>query len=265
MKIELYEILENRNISKDIYLMKLAGDFKQAEFSPGRFLHIKCSESTETLLRRPMSICDVSDDEKTLKFIYRKEGKGTALLSKKSTGEMLDMLAPLGKGFDLNEVKAGKNILLVGGGIGVPPLYYLGRKLKEKGLKIYSILGFSEGAQIFYEKEFSELGECLVCTDDGSYGKKGLVTDFMDLVSIDYLYACGPNPMLKAIQSLVLAAKPELPSFLSVEERMGCGIGACLACICKASETGKERFQKNYLRVCTEGPVFRLNEIVFQN
>jgi dihydroorotate dehydrogenase electron transfer subunit len=265
VKIQICKIFKNQQIAKNIFLMEIAGDFNPRDFSPGRFLHVKCSDSFETLLRRPMSICDVSDDGTKLKFIYRTEGKGTSLLSKKTERNNLDILAPLGRGFDLDEVQSGSSVLLIGGGIGIPPLYYLGRNLKSKGLKVSSILGFAGSEQVFYEKEFLEFGESTVSTDDGTYGREGRVTDFIDLSSVDFLYACGPNPMLKAIQSLVFAnrSKKFLKAYLSVEERMGCGIGACLACICKPSEIGKKNYQKNYLRVCTEGPVFRADEIDF--
>jgi dihydroorotate dehydrogenase electron transfer subunit len=212
-------------------------------------------------------------------------------LSEYQTGEKIDILAPLGNNFELpSELEAdkkteggvleknlSKRILLIGGGIGVPPLYYLGRKLKAAGHSIISILGFNAAKDVFYENEFKSLGEVFITTVDGSYGMKGFVTDALARSvlevhedheddenaeiedcepSYDVMYSCGPKPMLKALQSKI---SPDKLAYMSLEERMGCGVGACLACVCNYNE-GFER-DKNYSRVCTEGPVYKLHEI----
>jgi len=256
----LLKIKSNQEIADKIYKLELEGDYNLAEFRPGRFLHIKCSDGIDPLLRRPMSVCNIDDSGKLMTVLYRSEGKGTKLLAAKKAGESLDLLAPLGTNFNLDAVKAGETALLIGGGIGVPPLYYLGRKLKERGVKIISVLGFNSKKDVFYEKEFSELGKVYVTTVDGTHGKKGFVTDALHGIEYQALYSCGPNVMLKALQPLI---PKEKKAFISIEERMGCGVGACLACVCKpgpdyVSETG-------YLRACTEGPVLRLWDVSFES
>ena len=253
MKKHILKIKSNTEIADKIFKLELASDYDLNEFSPGRFLHIKCSNSTDPLLRRPMSICDVYNSGKSMSVLYRSEGKGTKLLTTKKPGESLDILAPLGKGFNLDIASNKETALLIGGGIGIPPLYYLGRKLKERGVNIISILGFNSKKDVFYNEEFSKLGEVYITTVDGTYGKKGFVTDALPGISYHLLYSCGPIAMLKALQSLI---PKEKKAYISVEERMGCGLGACLACVCKASSEYKS--ETGYLRACTEGPVFKL-------
>ena len=254
------KVKENTEIEDAIYKLVLEGDFPQNEFKPGKFLHVKCSDGLDPLLRRPMSICDISDDAKSMTVLYRSEGRGTQLMSQWQAGREVDILAPLGNNFDLDNLEAGSKVVLVGGGIGVPPLYYLGRKLKEKGHEIVSILGFNSSKDVFYEQEFSSFSEKVyITTVDGTQGMKGFVTHALaDLGedNWDVLYSCGPTAMLKALQGEVSADKT---AYMSLEERMGCGVGACLACVCKYSE-GFER-DKNYSRVCTEGPVYDIREV----
>jgi dihydroorotate dehydrogenase electron transfer subunit len=254
----LFKVKSNQEIADKIYKLELEGDYDPEEFKPGRFLHIKCSSGTDPLLRRPMSICNIDDSGKLMTVLYRSEGRGTRLLSEKHSGDVLDVLAPLGTSFNQEVLKSGQTALLIGGGIGVPPLYYLGRKLKENGIKITSILGFNSAKDVFYEEEFRNLGDVYITTIDGSHGTKGLVVDLLPDLNYDALYSCGPNPMLKALQALIPRDKK---AFISIEERMGCGVGACLACVCKpgpdyVSETG-------YLRACTEGPVLGMWDIQF--
>jgi len=280
MKKIFPSVVENTLIADNIFKLVLEDSFPHDEFKPGKFLHVKCSKGLDPLLRRPMSICDISDDERYLTVLYRKEGRGTTLLSEYQAGEKIDILAPLGNNFELpSELEADKNtagnvqeqclskkILLIGGGIGVPPLYYLGRKLKAAGHSIISILGFNAAKDVFYENEFKSLGEVFITTVDGSYGTKGFVTDALAEIenaeiedcepSYDVVYSCGPKAMLKALQSSISSDKL---AYMSLEERMGCGVGACLACVCNYNE-GFER-DKNYSRVCTEGPVYKLHEI----
>lgn len=251
-------IKANKEIAKHIFELKLSGEFPKEDFAPGKFLHIKCSDSVHPLLRRPMSICDISDDEKEMTVLYRKEGTGTQLLSEKTAGENLDMLAPLGTAYDLNIEAEGK-AYLVGGGIGVPPLYYLAKELVSKGLSVKSFLGYASKEDSFYVDEFSKLGEVETATVDGSLGHKGFVTDNLDL-DFDFLYACGPSVMFKTLQEKIPAEKK---AYIGMEERMGCGIGACLACVCRPNpEFESANSGKNYLRACKEGPVFELHEIL---
>lgn len=258
MRKAILEVKSNDKIADKIFKLKLIGTSNKKEFTdfkPGKFIHIKCSDNIHPLLRRPMSICNITDDNEEMTVLYRSEGDGTKLLSEKRSGDSLDILAPLGLEFDYSFIKAGDKVTLVGGGIGVPPLYYLGRKLVEKGAIVKSILGFNSKKDVFYEKEFSELGEVTITTIDGTHGQKGLVTDVLDL-EFDTLYSCGPTPMLKALQRDI---PKEKNAFMSLEERMGCGIGACLACVCKPAPDYKS--ESGYVRACTEGPVFKLHDV----
>lgn len=251
------KITSNELIADKIYKLVLAGNYDLNDYLPGKFLHIKCSDSSVPLLRRPMSVCNIDNAGKEMVVLYRADGEGTKILAARKPGDLLDTLAPLGVHFPTEEVKAGDKILLIGGGIGVPPLYYLGRKLKERGALIKSILGFNSGKDVFYEQEFSELGETLITTIDGTHGHKGMVTDLMT-DSYDFLYTCGPTPMLKAVQKIYLTNTSSLnKGFMSLEERMACGIGACLACVSKSTDPECD----SYNRVCTEGPVFPIEHI----
>lgn len=254
----LLKVKSNQEIADKIYKLELEGNYDLEEFKPGRFLHIKCSNSIDPLLRRPMSVCDITDDGSLMTVLYRAEGKGTKLLAQKVAGDSLDVLAPLGTHFNLDEVKSGDKVLLIGGGIGVPPLFYLGRKLKEKGAEIISILGFNSAKDVFYEEDFSKLGPCTVTTVDGSHGTKGFVTTALEGLDYDYMFSCGPTAMLKALQTAIPKDKK---AYMSIEERMGCGVGACLACVCKPGDDYQS--ETGYLRACTEGPVLKLWDVRF--
>lgn len=258
-------VKSNLEIADKIYEMVLEGDFEG--FEPGCFVHIKCPSQ---LLRRPISICDIRGREMIL--LYRAEGAGTKALAAYEVGVEVDMLAPLGQGFSVEA--SGDVALLIGGGIGVPPLYYLGRLLKQRGVTVKSILGFNAEKDIFYADKFAELGETWVSINEpgGSFMRsesrvqnlsdtpdvhysQGFVTGVINKVGAwDTLYSCGPTAMLRALQGCV---DPEKTAFVSLEERMGCGVGACLACVCDLAE----RREKSYVRVCTEGPVFKMHEI----
>ncbi len=225
--------------------------------APGQFVHVRVDTSDDLVLRRPISICDVDLESETLTLLYRIEGKGTTRLSKRVSGETIDLLGPLGNGFPVHAVKQGETALLVGGGVGVPPLYYLSKQLIEKGVRVIHVLGFQSEQDVFYEEKFRELGPTFVSTVDGTRGAKGFVTDVIvkEGFSFDVLYSCGPTPMLKALSE----AYGDRRAYLSLEERMGCGIGACLACVCHVvgDETGT-----SYRKVCTDGPVFPVGEVV---
>ena len=261
------KVISNQEIADKIFELKLSGKFPHAEFEPGKFLHIRCNDSYTPVLRRPMSICNINAAEDTLTVLYRQEGAGTSALAGKQADETIDMLAPLGEAFPIDEVQAGDKITLVGGGIGVPPLYYLGQKLKAKGAVIKSILGFNAAKDVFYAREFQELGEVVITTiqdtyqEEGIESQQGLVTDVLT-EDWDKLYSCGPTAMLKALQNIIPTNKK---AYISLEERMGCGIGACLACYCDVQDEFlddfKTKYNKNYARICHEGPVFGLHEI----
>ena len=244
MKQGFFKIKENIALTDTVYRMVLAGD-TSAITSPGQFVNIKLDGM---YLRRPISVCDSVDGELTI--VYKVVGKGTEAMAKMPLGTELDVLTGLGNGYDLT--LAGDSPLLIGGGVGVPPMYMLAKQLCAMGKKVSVILGFNKKEEIFYEDAFKALGcEVYVTTVDGSYGTKGFVTDVMKDLSYTYFYTCGPEPMLKAIYS---ASATE--GQFSFEERMGCGFGACMGCSCK-TVTG-------YKRICKEGPVLKKEEILWQ-
>ncbi len=243
MKQGLFKIIENVALTSTVYKMVLQGDTSDITAS-GQFVNIKLEG---LYLRRPISVCDCNGDLLTL--VYKVVGKGTKQMSLMKSGN-LDILTGLGNGYDLS--KAGEKPLLIGGGVGVPPMYMLCRELIKMGKKVTVILGFNTKDEIFYEDEFKKLGaEVFVTTVDGSYGTKGFVTDEMDR-EYTYFYTCGPEPMLKAIYK-----KSVTSGQFSFEERMGCGFGACMGCSCK-TVTG-------YKRICKDGPVLEKEEILWEN
>lgn len=250
-------LIEQKLIARNIYELTCTGDLVGEMKNPGQFVHVKIDQSNDLLLRRPISICDVDLEQKQLKMIYRAEGEGTTRLSQKQPNGSLDILGPLGHGFPVSEAKRGESVLLVGGGIGVPPLYYLAKELKKNGVNVTTVLGFQSKEDVFYEQEFAALGQTYVATVDGSYGDQGFVTDTIDKqhLSFDVLYSCGPTPMLVSLTQRYRDKRV----YLSLEERMGCGIGACFACVChiEADPNGAQ-----YRKVCTDGPVFPVGEVV---
>jgi len=243
MKQSLFTILENRALTKDVFKMMLSGDTSDIR-ATGQFVNIRL---TGKFLRRPISVCDW--DEQTLTLIYKVVGEGTEQMKNMQPGEQLDILTGLGNGYDLS--KSGEKPLLLGGGVGVPPLYALCKALIRKGAAPTVILGFNTRDEIFYEDEFRALGATvLVTTVDGSHGIKGFVTDGMKDADYSFFYTCGPEPMLRAIGK---AAKTR--GQYSFEERMGCGFGACMGCSCKTLTGNK--------RICKEGPVMESEEIIW--
>ncbi|HET7522083.1 MAG TPA: dihydroorotate dehydrogenase electron transfer subunit [Bacillales bacterium] len=257
MKKAQVTVISQKEIARDIFEMRLHGDIAGEMTPPGRFVHLKADGCFETLLRRPISIADMDRDRREFTVIYRVDGKGTKNLSEKAAGDCIDLLGPLGNGFPTESVVPGQTALLVGGGIGVPPLYNLSKRLVEKGIRVKHVLGFSSGREVFYEKRFAELGETCVTTVDGSHGQKGFVTDAMKADGDDFhvMYACGPTPMLRALERQYAHKE----AYFSLEQRMGCAVGACLACVCRVQgdETGAA-----YRKVCKDGPVFPLGEVV---
>lgn len=240
-----YRIIENRPLTPAVYRMVVGGN-TQWITRPGQFVNI---ELEGFYLRRPISVCDYSDN--TITLIYKVVGRGTEAMSHMEAGRDLDMLTGLGNGFD-PDVECLRP-LLVGGGVGVPPLYRLAKDLIARGRKVSVVLGFNTAAEIFYADEFRALGaDVHVATADGSCGVKGFVTDAIreKEIGFDYFYACGPLPMLKAL-SLSCGTSGEL----SFEERMGCGFGACMGCSCKTLTGNK--------RICKDGPVMKREEIIW--
>ncbi|MBE5786963.1 MAG: dihydroorotate dehydrogenase electron transfer subunit [Clostridiales bacterium] len=243
MKQSLFTILENKALTKDVFRMILSGDTSSVT-NCGQFVNILLDGF---FLRRPISVCDY--DEETLTLVYKVVGQGTEKMSGMEPGEKLDILTGLGNGYNLE--KSGDKPVLLGGGVGVPPLYNLCKKLIKQGAKPTVILGFNTKDEIFYEEEFKALGaETIVTTVDGSYGIKGFVTDALKDVHYSFFYTCGPEPMLRAIGK---AAKTK--GQYSFEERMGCGFGACMGCSCKTLTGNK--------RICKEGPVMESEEIIW--
>ena len=239
MKQRLFEIQSNEQIAKNVYRMQLGGD--TAGILPGQFVNIRVAGQ---FLRRPISVCNITDG--VLTIIYKVVGVGTEAMSHLPVGTQLDVLTVLGNGYDLT--KAGDAPLLVGGGVGVPPMYMLARQLRAAGKKVRVILGFNTKDEVFYEEEFRALGcEVVVTTVDGSHGVKGFVTNALDGKQ-SYYYTCGPLPMIKA---LLQAAGTN--GEVSMEERMGCGFGACMGCTIQTTQGPK--------RVCKEGPVFPAEEL----
>ena len=241
MKQSLFQIISNQALTDSVYKMILSGD-TSAITAPGQFVNIKLDGF---FLRRPISVCDC--DAHNLTIIYKAVGKGTEAMSKLTEGASLDILTGLGNGYDLS--LSGQKPVLLGGGVGVPPMYKLAKALIAQGKTVTVILGFNTQSECFYEEEFKALGcKVLVTTADGSYGIRGFVTDALKDVDYSYFYTCGPEPMLKAVCKATATSGQ-----MSFEERMGCGFGACMGCSCQTL-TG-------YKRICKDGPVMKKEEI----
>ncbi len=237
----IYTIKSNEPLTSDVFKMVLEGD-TSAITASGQFINIQLEGK---FLRRPISVCDY--DESSITIIFKVVGEGTEQMSKLPAGETLDCLVGLGNGYDISKSSMP---LVIGGGVGIPPLYNLTKRLIANGQKPIVILGFNTVSEIFYIDEFKALGcEVRVTTVDGSFGTKGFVTDAMD-ADYDYFYTCGPMPMFKAIES-----KVQTSGQYSFEERMGCGFGACMGCSCKT--------KNGYKRICKDGPVLEREEIVW--
>lgn len=243
MKQGIFKITSNEKIARDIFKMTLAGD-TSAITAPGQFVNIKLDGF---FLRRPISVCDCVGENLTL--IYKTVGNGTERISRMAAGDELDLLTGLGNGY--NTKKSGGSPLLVGGGVGVPPMYMLCRKLISEGKNVTVVLGFNSKDDVFYEDEFRALGaDVHIATADGTYGIKGFVTDVIKDLQYTFFYTCGPEPMFRAMHKMM-----KTPGQYSFEERMGCGFGACMGCSCKTLTGNK--------RICKEGPVMESEEIIW--
>lgn len=242
MKKSVFTVCQNDPLTENVYKMILKGDTSEIT-APGQFVNIRIDG---LYLRRPISVCDLAGDELTL--IYKVVGKGTEVMSRAKRGETFDLLTGLGNGYDL--FVSGDSPLLLGGGVGVPPLYMLAKELKKQGKSVSVVIGFNTASEVFYEDEFKKLGcYVTVTTVDGTFGKKGFVTDALP-DDYSYFYCCGPEPMLKSVFK-----STKTSGQFSFEERMGCGFGACMGCSCK-TVTG-------YKRICKEGPVLCKEEILW--
>ena len=243
MKQGIFKITSNEKIARDIFKITLAGD-TSAITAPGQFVNIKLDGF---FLRRPISVCDCVGESLTL--IYKTVGRGTEQMSRMAAGDELDLLTGLGNGY--NTEKSGGSPLLVGGGVGVPPMYMLCKKLISEGKKVTVVLGFNSKDDVFYEDEFRALGaDVHIATADGTYGTKGFVTDVIKDMQYTFFYTCGPEPMFRAMHKIM-----KTPGQYSFEERMGCGFGACMGCSCKTLTGNK--------RICKEGPVMESEEIIW--
>jgi dihydroorotate dehydrogenase electron transfer subunit len=245
MKKSFFTVAGNRLLAENTYEMVLRGD-SSAVKKPGQFVHIALDGF---YLRRPISVCDWS--EHSITMIYKTVGKGTAYMAGLEEGDRLEVLTGLGNGFDSK--KSGNKPLLIGGGAGIPPLYALAKKLMQEQKQVFAILGFNRVDEVFYAEEFTSLGaNVIITTVDGSVGRKGFVTDAMeiDMADYTYTYSCGPEPMLKAVYEKAVS-----DGQYSFEERMGCGFGACMGCACQTKYGSK--------RICREGPVLEKEEIVW--
>jgi len=258
-KIHLCKITYKNELVAGIIDMKVTGKELCKHAKPGQFLNIKCENGLTAILRRPISICDIDQEKREVRFIFQIKGDGTRLLANKQIGESVDILGPLGNPFTISDKYSSP--IIIGGGIGVFPLLMLAKKLQNIQPKI--LLGFRNKNLVVLENEFKKVSpDTIVATDDGSYGYHGYVTQLLkqNLESKinDIVYACGPEPMLKIIKTL--CEEYRIPCQLSMEQRMGCGIGACLVCACKTKSKDNDW---EYKHVCKDGPVFWGNEVIF--
>ncbi|CDQ40181.1 MULTISPECIES: dihydroorotate dehydrogenase electron transfer subunit [Virgibacillus] len=248
MRKENMIIKHTRIIALDTIEMVLENEYISQNAVPGQFLHLLL---TGHMLRRPISIAQVNKQENTVTILFKVVGEGTRTLASNSIGSTINALGPSGNGFPL-EPNAHSTALIIGGGIGIPPLYYLANELTKKKINIVSVLGFQSKDYVFYENKFKQLGRSIIVTNDGSYGEKGFVTNVLDQIgAFDCFYSCGPLPMLKAITTQL----KDIPGYISLEERMGCGVGACFACVIPAVPSG------GYKKICHDGPVFHTKEV----
>lgn len=247
---QLLNIVSHRQLAYETYEIVLESE-QATTLRPGQFVHIALPHH---VLRRPISVANVNQQEQTFTIIFKVFGDGTKRLTKFQAGDQLDVILPCGGYYPIDELDI-KRALIVGGGVGVPPLYYLAKTLKEKGVEISSILGFQGKEHVFYEDKFKQLGDTYIATNDGTYGHQGFVTDVIKKITpaFDYYFTCGPTPMLQAVTNLLENSK----GYISLEERMGCGVGTCYACVVpRRSNPDKS------LKICKDGPVFAANEVI---
>jgi dihydroorotate dehydrogenase electron transfer subunit len=250
-RIEDLKILTNTQLNKDFFVLELSGNDKLPDVKPGQFAQVRVDGSPETFLRRPFSIHDVDYENNTFKLLIQIAGKGTETLSKLGSGNLLNLIYPLGNSFTLPA--ENEKILLVGGGCGVAPLLFLGKYLKSNGYLPDVLLGFRNSERIIELEEYNKIGKIFMTTEDGSHGEKGYVTNHSIFLTDSYtrIYCCGPDSMMKAI--FCYCKKNNIACEVSLENLMGCGIGVCLCCVV-------DTYRGN-LCTCVDGPVFNINDL----
>lgn len=257
MKQENMTIIENNRVTKDVHEIVLRGKLVAEMKIPGQFINIKVPRE-DLILRRPISLAAIDPHNQTCTVLIRSEGQGTKSICAMKVGSLLDVMGPLGHGFNYDFLKSGDSALLIGGGIGIPPLFELAKQLVDHGINVTSVLGFTTKDAIFYERQFNEYSEVLISTDDGSYGTHGTVATLLSgqLVDKTYsaIYACGPKGLNRMVNQNY---KDHPNAYVSLEERMACGMGACAACVCQRQDDPT----KNE-KVCDHGPVFRVGEMI---
>ncbi len=253
---EKQTILSNIEIAPNIYEIVLSGTMVDT-MHPGQFVHIQVPRE-DLLLRRPISIAKIDFDNACYTVLIRADGDGTRAICNAHASRSLDVLGPLGNGFDTSFLSPGSKVLLLGGGIGTPPLLALAKELHAKQMELEILLGFQTKHSVFYEEEFKPYGKTIVSTDDGSYGLKGNISTVLDILhadtQFDAIYACGPKGLNRMVNQR-FATHPH--AYISLEERMGCGIGACAACICQ-----KQNDPNHTIKICQHGPVFKTGEVI---
>ena len=251
------KLIKKEEIIKDIFKFSVEAEEIVKTAKPGNFIEIRVNDQTEPFLRRPISIYNMNKEAGILEFIFQIKGNGTNLLSKKQIGDKIDILGPLGNG--TFKFEKYDNIAIIGGGIGIFPLYKLGKEAKAQGKKVSTYLGFRNKDLVMLEKEFKEVSDKLVITtDDGSYAEKGFAIDYLKKdIENHCIYACGPLPMLKAVQKY--AIENNINCQISLEEKMGCGLGVCLGCAVKKASSPKDN--PEYFHVCKGGPVFNAKDV----
>ncbi len=255
--LEKAMVLNNRQVGSELFVIELSAPAMAGKCQPGQFLHIKPGRTDDPLLRRPISIYDVVAGSGRISLLYRVVGKGTGLLTRVKVNDQVDIMGPLGRGFTLPD--QAESVLLVGGGVGIAPLLYLGRILKEKQCQVTVLCGAATAGQIVAGERFQDLGMSFKsATMDGSAGLKGLVTDLLNSyeapAGIDRVYTCGPEPMMAAVAGW--AGAQNIWGEVSLEEHMACGVGACLGCARKLNNDND-----GYVKVCKDGPVFNINQV----
>lgn len=245
-------VQENTKLTSDIFSLDLTGEFPYTKAKAGQFVNILVGSGQAHPLRRPISIASCNPEQGTLTLVYRVVGHGTQWLSERLQGDVLDVLGPLGQGFPV--AQSPSNVLVVGGGVGIPPLYQLAKELAGNNFQVDIVLGFRNKDDAFWIREFTELGEVTICTEDGSLGEKGYVTTVLKThKNWTTLYSCGPKPMLKALKSHFRGQN--IAGYVSLEERMACGVGACWGCTCRSGDGFDTK------RICKDGPVFPWEEV----
>ncbi|HZK18895.1 MAG TPA: dihydroorotate dehydrogenase electron transfer subunit [Clostridia bacterium] len=260
------QVRENREVAPEVYRMSIHVPVISHTARPGQFLHIRVDDSFDPLLRRPISINGVGREEGLVFLLYRVVGSGTQRLSEKKSGQNVDVLGPLGNGFTLQNPTRGATLALIAGGMGIAPLNFLLEELKDSRSDVLVFLGAQTKESILGEAGMAKMGYTpRVATDDGSFGYRGPVTDLFKESLNDrttgFAYACGPPAMLRQVS--VILQKHNIPGEISLEERMGCGLGACLSCVCKIKDPNSAG-GFTYQRACTEGPVFPVGEVLFE-